>query len=105
VAVCLATPGSAQEKPDVSFEKCVCSRTKEKTIQCNIACMQPASPEIVAALRKRYPALEESDILVFDTFIDGNHTYDVAFYTSKWHMSCRLRLNPIKFSNCRIVHG
>ena len=82
-------------------EKCSCVRVGKET-QCNNACMQPATPDVVAALRKRYRDLQDNDINVFD---DGNHHYEIAFYTTQWHMSCRLVLNPIRFSNCHIVHG
>jgi hypothetical protein len=88
---------------DTSPEKCSCFRTEEKTIQCNLACNQPAGPDIVAALRERFPDLQGS-AAVFDTFIDGNHDYVVAFGTTSGTMSCRLKLNPIKLDNCRIRH-
>ena len=64
---------------------------------------QPATPDVIAALRNRYPDLQSDDVTVFD---DGNHHYDVAFYTrTGWHISCRLTLNPIRISNCRVVHA
>jgi hypothetical protein len=82
-------------------EKCSCVRVGKET-QCNNACMQLAKPDVIAALRKRYPDLQNDDINVFD---DGSHQYEVVFYTTKWHMSCRLMLNPIRFRNCHPIHA
>lgn len=83
-------------------ERCSCVRVGKNETICNNACMQPATPDVIAALRKRYPDLQVNDINVFD---DGKHIYEVAFYLPSAHMSCRLKFNPIRFSNCRVVHG
>jgi hypothetical protein len=70
---------------------------------CNNACMRTPNPEVLAALRKRFPNLQsEDDVLVFD---DGRQRYEVAFYTPKSHMACRFTLKPVRFTKCRVVHG
>jgi len=66
-------------------------------------CAGPASPDVVAALKKRYPSADE--IWAFESLEDGKYRYGVAFVTTKCNMYCRLTLNPIKFSNCRIRHA
>jgi hypothetical protein len=63
---------------------------------------QLVKTDIVAALRKHYPDLQDDEVDIFD---NGNHQYVVAFYTTKWHMSCRLMLNPIRFKNFHPVHA
>jgi hypothetical protein len=80
----------------------------EEGVSCSkqgIGCAGPANPEIVAALKKRYPSADE--IWAFEERLkNGKYRYHVAFFTNKgWHIACQLRLKPIKFSNCRIVHA
>ena len=88
---------------DLAPENCSCTRIGKETL-CNNACRQPATPAVIAALRNRYPDLQsDKDVTVFD---DANHHYEVTFYTrTGWHISCRLTLNPIRISNCRVVHA
>jgi hypothetical protein len=98
----LAAPAHAEEKAP---EKCSCSRTEPGTIQCNMACMQPASPEIIAALRKLYPDLEERDVMVFDdthAFNDGRRHYSVAFTTSEWKKDHAALTGPSALSRPRV---
>jgi hypothetical protein len=67
-------------------------------------CAGPANPNVIAALKKRYPDADE--VWAFEEVDkNGKYRYGVAFDTAKWHMACRLTLNPIKFSNCRIRHA
>jgi hypothetical protein len=82
-------------------DECSCVRVGKQT-QCNNACVQPAKPDVIAALRKRYPDLQDGDINVID---DSKHHYEIIFYTARWHMSCRLLLNPVRFKNCRPIHA
>jgi hypothetical protein len=88
---------------DANPEKCSCVGNR-----CNNACMSPAGPDVIAALRKRFPDLQDGEITVFDDRQlprRGGSPYQVTFYTTKWHMACGLRLNPIRLSGCRIIHA
>jgi hypothetical protein len=89
------SPQGAGDTPELC--KCSCVRG-----QCTPACIQPATPDIVVALRKRYPDLQDDDITVFD---NGKHQYEVRFDTIKFHIACSLLLKPIRFRNCRPVHA
>jgi hypothetical protein len=95
---------SAYAGDETHPEKCPCVDTL-----CNNACMSPAGPDVIAALRKRFPDLQDGEIIVFDLRqLPARHRaspYDVSFYTTKWHMSCKLKLNPIRLGSCGIVHG
>jgi hypothetical protein len=90
----LATPAMAEEK-------CSCSRTEAGTIQCNLACIVQADSDVVAAVRKLYPDLQGDEVQIFT----DSYPHRIAFFTSQWHMSCRLTLKPIKISRCRIIHA
>src|SRR5262249_48421777 len=46
---------------EMSSEKCSCEGRR-----CNLACISEPTPEVVVALRKQFPNLEEKDIQVFD---------------------------------------
>ena len=85
-------------------EKCSCVGNV-----CNNACMSEAGPDVVAALRKRFPDLEDFEITVFDERQlpprRGGSPYTVAFSTKNWHMACDLWLNPIRLRNCRKRHA
>jgi hypothetical protein len=101
-AIALALLGQA-EAQDLPLDKsdtgtCSCVRNV-----CNNACSRLPNPEVVAALRKQFPDLQnEEEIIVFD---NGQQRYDVAFYTARSHRQCRLTLKPVKLTNCRVVHG
>src|SRR5262249_4862643 len=85
-------------------EKCSCVGNI-----CNNACMSPAGPDVVAALRKRFPDLDENDITVFDDrqlpSRRGRSPYTVAFSTKNWNMACDLWLNPIRLCHFRTRHA
>jgi hypothetical protein len=112
LALVLGTGAHAQELPfsKDDTESCNCVQTEWGTKQCTLAgCMRAPNPEVVAALRKRYPDLEDDGIFVLD---EGKHNgkqhYIVRFYRSKaaaWIMACRLTLNPVRLSKCRPVHA
>jgi hypothetical protein len=93
VATLLATSAHAI---DVFEEGVSCSKQ-------GIGCSGPANPEIVAALKKRYPSADE--IWAIESLENGKYRYSVAFVTTKSNMQCRLTLNPIKFSNCGRRHA
>jgi hypothetical protein len=88
---------------ETSPEKCLCEGRR-----CNFACISEPTPELVAALRKRFPNLDEKDnIQVFDDrqVAGGPSPYQVTFFLNDGtHMSCRLWLNSIRLSACRIIH-
>jgi hypothetical protein len=51
-----------------------------------LGCAASASPEIIAALKKRYPNAES--IWAFDEpGKGGKRRYSVAFFTGEWHMA------------------
>jgi hypothetical protein len=109
IILALTASANAQELPfnKDDTESCNCVQTEWGTQRCNMACMRQPNPEVVAALRKRYSDLQDEDkIVVFD---DGKHNgkqrYTVRFDTWNWHMACRLTLNPVRLSRCRIVHA
>jgi len=99
-ALLLATATAHAEK--TSPEKCLCEGRK-----CNFACISEPAPELVAALRKRFPNLDEKDnIQVFDDRLVGGPGHQVTFFLNDGaHMSCRLRLNPIRLNACRVIHA
>jgi len=104
VAALFLATGAAQAE-EISPEKCLCEGRR-----CNLACISEPTPELVAALRKRFPDLDEKDIQVFDDrqLAGWPSPYHVAFFLNDkyWtHMSCRLWLNPIRLSNCRMIHA
>ncbi len=66
------------------------------------ACFQPARPDVVNALRKRYPNLQGDDGEVIQ---DCDHNHEVIFYLPQSHMSCRLELDPIRFGHCHPIHA
>jgi hypothetical protein len=77
---------------------------------CNWACISEAGPDVIAALRKRFPDLdEEGGVQVFDDRQipqrRSRSPYTVAFFTKDWHMACNLWLNPIRLRKCRIIHA
>jgi hypothetical protein len=86
---------------DPAWETGANSRTEAGTVQCNLACIVQADPDVVAAVRKLYPDLQGDEVQMF---IDS-YPHRIAFFTSQGHMSCRLTLKPIKISRCRIVHA
>jgi hypothetical protein len=103
IAVPLLLPGAAQA--EISPEKCSCEGR-----ECSFACISEPTPEVVAALRKRFPDLDEKDIQVFDDrqVVDMPSPYHVAFFLKDkygTHMACRLWLNPIRLRSCRIIHA
>lgn len=59
--------------------------------------MSKATPEVIAALRERFPDLQRDKINVREGTVD--------FYDAHWHMTCRLTLNPVRLSNCHVVHA
>src|SRR5262249_11472243 len=95
VAVLLLATGVA---PAQASEKCSCVGNI-----CNTACISPAGSDVVAALRKRFPDLEDFDIAVFDERQlpprRGGAPLTVAFATKNWNMACDLWLNPIRLRN------
>ena len=104
VAALLLATGVVQAE-EISPEKCLCEGRR-----CNLACISEPTPELVASLRKRFPDLDEKDIQVFDDrqLAGWPSPYHVAFFLNDkyWtHMSCRLWLNPIRLSNCRMIHA
>lgn len=56
-----------------------------------------ATPEVIEALRERFPAVQGDKVNVRDSIVD--------FYTGHWHMACSLMLNPVRLSNCHVVHA
>jgi len=101
-ALFLATGAAHAE---MSSEKCSCEGRR-----CNLACISEPTPEVVVALRKQFPNLEEKDIQVFDDrqLAGWPSPYHVAFFLNdKYgsHMSCHLWLNPIRLKNCRVIHA
>jgi hypothetical protein len=87
-------------------EKCEHFRVDGRT-QHTFGCIQKAGPDIVAAVRKRYPDLE-GDIQLFDDGDDrGADRYHLAFFIEDGsHISCRVkRLKPIKLGRCGMVHA
>jgi hypothetical protein len=98
VSVLLATTANADDP--LESKQCTCTRF-EGNIRCNFACMSTPGPEIIAALRKRFPNFESAES-VFDELNGG---YQVTFYTKDGsHMSCKLTL-PAKLGKCRIIHA
>jgi hypothetical protein len=80
----------------------------EEGVSCSkqgLGCSAPPSPEIVAAVKKRYPDADQ--FWAFEERLkNGKYRYSVTFYADDgWHIYCRLRLKPIKLSNCHIVHA
>jgi hypothetical protein len=109
LALVLGTSAHVQELPfsKDDTESCNCVPTEWGTRLCNFACMRQPNPEVVAALRKRYSDLQDDDKIVVldDGKYNGKQRYTVKFDTSKWHMACRLTLNPVRLSKCRPVHA
>jgi hypothetical protein len=105
IAALLLATGTAHAE-ETSPEKCLCEGRR-----CNFACISEPTPELVAALRKRFPNLDEKDnIQVFDDrqVVGGPSPYQVTFFLNDkygTHMSCRLWFNPIRLSACRIIHA
>jgi hypothetical protein len=58
-AALLMATGAAHA--EISPEKCLCEGRR-----CNLACISEPTRELVAALRKQFPNLDEKDIQVFD---------------------------------------
>jgi hypothetical protein len=56
-----------------------------------------ATPEVIAALRERFPNVQGDKVNVRGDVVD--------FYTGHWHMTCSLTLNPVKLSKCHVVHA
>lgn len=56
-----------------------------------------AAPGVIAALRERFPDLQRDKVNVRDDTVD--------FYDAHWHMACHLMLNPVRLSNCHVVHA
>lgn len=97
VAIVVTLLASSADAADVFEEGVSCSKQ-------GMGCAGAANPEIVAAVKKRYPSADE--IWAFEERLkNGKYRYSVAFYTKDWHISCRLRLKPIRLSNCDIVHA
>jgi hypothetical protein len=69
--------------------------------------MRKPNPEVLAALRKRFPQMtDDKDVVVFD---DDHQCYNrpcytVAFSTPQSNMACTLTLNPAKLKDCRTRH-
>jgi hypothetical protein len=104
VAALFLATGTAHTE-ETSPEKCLCEGRR-----CNFACISEPTPELVAALRKRFPNLrdEKDNIQVFDDrqVAGGPSPYQVTFFLNDWtHMACRLWLNPIRLKNCRMIHA
>jgi hypothetical protein len=70
-----------------------------------LGCAGPAHPDIIAALKKRYPDAVDDQIWAFETLKNGKYHYGVSFSTAKSEMYCRLTLNPIRFSKCGPRHA
>jgi hypothetical protein len=61
------------------------------------------SPEIVAAIQKRYPGAA-ADAVVFEHPVGRPRS--VAFFTKDgMHVSCRLRFKPIRLGKCGVIHA
>jgi hypothetical protein len=80
----------------------------EEGVSCSkevLGCGGTANSEIVAALEKLYPNAET--IWAFKSRLkNGKYRYWVTFYTDDgWHMSCRLRFNPVRLGHCGIIHA
>lgn len=99
--IALAMPAIAQNVPAFKSDSDICSCTGSV---CNNACIRKADPEVIAALRKRFPDLDESTEAIGVLF-DGAGGWDVIFWTPNAHRACRVTLKPVKLSNCRQVHG
>jgi hypothetical protein len=99
ILVALAAPAMAQNLPAFKSDSETCACVNNV---CDNACIRKPDPDVVAALRKRFRDLDETDIAVF---YDGGQGYDVAFWTPKGHMACSLTLKPVKLTNCRQVHA
>jgi hypothetical protein len=97
LVIALAAPAMAQTAPATTDTgPCVCTKT-----ECTNACIRKADPEVIAALRKRFRDLDESEIGVL---YDGEGGWDVIFWTSDAHRQCRLTPKR-KLIKCRIIHA
>jgi hypothetical protein len=99
IALALAAPAMAQDLPAIPSETQACTCVENS---CNNACIRKPNPEVVAALRKRFRDLDESDIMVL---YDGQGGFDVVFWTTDAHRACHLKLKPLKITKCRQVHA
>src|SRR5262245_49239628 len=71
-----------------------------------LGCAGPANPEVIAAVKKRYPKAD-ADAWAFDeTTKNGKRRYSVTFFNDDGnHISCKLKLKPTRLGRCGIIHA